>query len=115
MNKSHEESYDVELEGLMAEKTKVLSQAHAFTQMGLVQTAEPLWRTAAGFEERIAPRLDAIGRPSEAAVHRISAATCYQNAGEFVHAANLFKAALVGPLSDAARAEVEQFLKLCSN
>ena len=97
----------------MAEKTKMMSQAQAFTQMGLGKTAEPLWRAAAAMEERIAPRLDAIGRNREAAVHRISAATCYRNAGEFSQAANLFQAALAGPLTDGSRAEVEQFLEAC--
>ena len=113
MSKSKEKPYGPALEKLMAEKTKLLSQAQAFAQMGLAKTAEPLWRTAAALEERIAPRLDAIGRNREAAVHRISAATCYRNAGEFSQAANLYQAALAGPLTDASRAEVEQFLEAC--
>lgn len=113
MRKSKEKPYGPTLEKLMAEKTKVLSQAHAFAQMGLAQTAEPLWHTAAKLEERIAPRLDAIGRSREAAVHRISAGTCFRNAGEFSQAANLYQAALAGPLNDATRAEVEQLLEAC--
>ena len=113
MAKPKEKPYGPTLEKLMAEKTKVLSQAHAFAQMGLTETAEPLWHTAATLEERIAPRLDAIGRSREAAVHRISAATCYRNAGEFSQAANLFQAALAGPLNDGSRAEVEQLLEGC--
>ena len=113
MPKSKEKPYGPTLEKLMAEKTKVLSQAHAFAQMGLARTAEPLWHTAATLEERIAPRLDAIGRSREAAVHRISAATCYRNADEFSQAANLYQAALAGPLNDDARAEVEQLLEAC--
>lgn len=48
-------------------------------------------------------------------VHRISAATCYRNAGEFSQAANLYQAALAGPLNDASRAEVEQLLETCLN
>jgi len=113
MTKSKEKAYGPALERLMAEKTRVLSQAHAFAQMELAETAQPLWRSAASLEERIAPRLDAIGRTREAAVHRISAATCYRNAGQFSEAANLFQAALAGPLNHATRADVEQFLEEC--
>jgi hypothetical protein len=68
---------------------------------------------AASLEERIAPRLDALGRNREAALHRISAATCHRNAGQFSQAANLFQGALAGPLNDATRADVEQFLEEC--
>ena len=64
-------------------------------------------------EERIAPRLDALGRNREAALHRISAATCHRNAGQSSQAANLFQGALAGPLNDATRADVEQFLEEC--
>jgi hypothetical protein len=72
MSKSKAKPYRPALAKLMSEKTKVLSQAQAFAQMGLAQTAQPLWQTAGSLEERIAPRLDAIGRNREAAVHRIS-------------------------------------------
>lgn len=113
MSKSKEKPYGPALAKLMSEKTKVLSQAQAFAQMGLTQTAQPLWQTAGSLEERIAPRLDAIGRNREAAVHRISAATCYRNAGEFSMATNLFQAALAGPLNDASRADVERLLEEC--
>jgi hypothetical protein len=113
VSKSKEKPYGPGLERLMAEKTKLLSQAQAFSQMGLTETAQPLWRSAASLEERVAPRLDAIGRRREAALHRISAATCYRKAGEFSQAANLFQGALAGPLTAATRAEVEQFLEEC--
>ena len=113
MSKSKEKPYGPASAKLMSEKTKVLSQAQAFAQVGLTQTAQPLWQTAGSLEERIAPRLDAIGRNREAAVHRISAATCYRNAGEFSMATNLFQAALAGPLNDASRADVERLLEEC--
>ncbi len=41
-----------------------------------------LWTAAASCEERIAPLVDALGRPLEAAASRISAASCYQKAGD---------------------------------
>ncbi len=113
MSKSKEKPYGRALERLMTEKTKLLSQAQAFSQMGLTETARPLWRSAASLEEAVAPRLDAIGRSREAALHRISAATCHRNAGQFSQAANLFQGALAGPLNDATRADVERFLDGC--
>jgi hypothetical protein len=64
-------------------------------------------------EERIAPRLDAIGRSREAALHRVSAATCHRNAAQFFQAANLFQGALAGPLNDGTRADVQRFLDEC--
>ncbi len=113
MSKVKEKPYGPALERLMAEKTKMLSQAQAFAQMGLAQTAQPLWQMAGSLEERIAPRLDAIGRSREAAMHRVSAATCFRNAGELSQATNLFQAALAGPLDDSSRADIEQLLEEC--
>jgi hypothetical protein len=113
MRKSKEKPYGPFLERLMSEKSKLLSQAQAFAQMELTETAQPLWRSAASLEERIAPRLDALGRSREAALHRISAATCHRNAGQFSQAANLFQGALAGPLSEPTRADVEKFLEEC--
>lgn len=113
MSKSKEKPYGPALEKLMSEKTKMLSQAETFAQMGLAQTARPLWQTAGSLEEQIAPRLDAIGRNREAALHRISAATCYRKAGELSQATNLFQAALAGPLNAPSRADVEQLLEEC--
>ena len=70
------------VEALMAEKSAVLSQAEVLATLGMAQTAQPLWASAASFEERIASLLDADGQDLEAAVHRISAASCYEKAGD---------------------------------
>ena len=68
-----------EVEVLLAKKSAVLSKAQALTTMGLAETAQSLWESAAAYEERIASLLDAHGDGLEAAVHRISAASCYQH------------------------------------
>jgi hypothetical protein len=88
--------YTRQLKSLMAEKSTVLSKAQALAEMGMVETALPLWASAAAYEERIAPLLDALGRDLEAAVQRISAASCYYQAGDPSRAANLYRAALAG-------------------
>jgi hypothetical protein len=101
------------VEDLMAEKSAVLSQAQALTTMGMGQTAQPLWASAASLEERIASLLDAYGEDLEAAVHRISAASCHQKAGDLSRATNLYRAGLAGPLRPVTRKEVEAMLAEC--
>jgi hypothetical protein len=102
-----------QVEELLAQKAGILSKAQALTTMGLPETAQPLWASAASYEERIAALLDAHGESLEAAVHRISAASCYQKAGDPSRATNLFRAALAGPLRPATRSEVETMLTQC--
>ena len=64
-------------------------------------------------QERIAPLLDADGDALEAAVHRMSAASCYEKAGDPSRAANLYQAALAGRLRPVTRKEVEGMLAAC--
>ncbi len=102
-----------QLEELLAKKSGILSKAQTLTTIGLLETAEPLWAAAASYEERIASLLDAQGESLEAAVHRISAASCYQKAADPSRATNLYRAALAGPLREVTRHEVEQMLTEC--
>ena len=102
-----------QVEELLAKKAGALSKAQALTTMGLPETAQPLWASAASYEERIAALLDANGDSLEAAVHRISAASCYQKAGDPSRATNLYRAALAGPLRAVTRTEVEEMLTEC--
>jgi hypothetical protein len=97
----------------MAAKSAVLSKAQALATLGLSETAQPLWASAASYEERIASLLDAHGDEQEAAVHRISAASCYQKAGDASRATNLYRAALAGPLRPVTRKDVEGMLSEC--
>jgi hypothetical protein len=102
-----------QVETLLAEKSLVLSRAQALATMGLSDTAQTLWASAASYEERIASLLDAHGEEREAAVHRISAASCYQKAGDPSRATNLYRAALAGPLREVTRKDVETMLGEC--
>lgn len=101
------------VEQWLSEKSAILSKAQALTTMGLSETAQPLWLSAATYEERIASMLDANGDALEAAVHRVSAASCYQKAGDPSRATNLYRAALAGPLRETNRKEVEAMLAEC--
>lgn len=113
MSKRVSRPYSERVKDLMAEKSRVLSQAQSFADMGLHETALPLWSSAASYEERIAPLLETIGRDDEAAMHRVSAADCFEKCREWSRAANLYRAALAGPLSDTARSDVERKLSAC--
>ena len=97
----------------MNQKSEILSKAQALWEFGMTETAQPLWLSAANYEEYMAPILDALGRELEGAVHRISAASCYEKAGDPSKAVNLYRAALAGPLRDDTRQEVENMLSAC--
>ena len=113
MGQSKIQSYTKVIKDLMGEKSHILSKAHTLSEVGMVETVQPLWRSAAAYEEAIAPLLDGLGRELEAAVHRISAASCYQKAGDLIRAVNLYRAALAGPLRDDTRQEVDKMLTDC--
>ena len=113
MAKAKGRPYPQPVVDLLAEKTAVLSKAQALVAMGMPETALALWATAASYEERLAPLLETLGRDREAAVHRISAASCYQKAGDPSRAANLYRAALAGPLRSATRRDVRRMLAEC--
>jgi len=97
----------------MGETSGIIMKARALVAMGMPELAISAWLAAASGEEQVAPRLETIDRDQEAAVHRISAASCYQYAGELAKAINLYRAALAGPLSEDTRQEAEQFLATC--
>jgi hypothetical protein len=113
MTKAQAKPYPPSLLELMAAKTTVLLKARTFADMGMVETAQPMWTAAASYEERIAPLLDALGRNLEAAASRISAASCYQKGGDLSRAANLYQAALAAPLRPHTRRDVEAMLAGC--
>ena len=113
MPNSKAKPYTKILKETMHRKSEILSKAQAFSEVGMIETAQPLWRTAANYEEYIAPMLDALGRELEGAIHRISAASCYEKAGDPSRAVNLYRAALSGPLREDTRQEVENMLRAC--
>ncbi len=113
MAKAKSKRYPQAVLDLLAEKTAVLSKAQALVEMGMPETALPLWASAAAYEERLAPVLEKLGNEGEAAVHRISAACCYQKAGDRSRAVNLYRAALAGPLRATTRRDVQRMLADC--
>ena len=49
------------LKDLLANKSRILSQAQVFEDMGMTETAQPLWLAAASCEERLAPLMESAG------------------------------------------------------
>lgn len=113
MHKQKIQPYSKTLKEMMSQKSKILSQAQTLSDIGIPETAQVLWQSAAQHEEHIAPMLDVLGRELDATIHRISAASCYEKAGDLGRAVNLYRAALSGPLRDDTRVDVEKMLRGC--
>ena len=113
MAKAKAKPYPPSLLELMASKTAILMKARTYADMGMAETAQPMWTAAASCEERIAPLLDALCRNLEAAASRISAASCYQKGGDLSRVVNLYQAALAAPLRPNTRRDVEAMLAGC--
>ena len=113
MHNPKTQPYTKALKEIMNRKSHILSKAQALSNIGTSETAQALWLSAATYEEHIAPMLDVLGRELEGSMHRISAASCYEKAGELSRAVNLYRAALSGPLREDTRQEVENMLGAC--
>jgi hypothetical protein len=113
MAKAKSKPYPPSLLELMASKTAILLQARTLADLGMAETAQPVWTAAASCEERIAPLLDALGRTLEAAASRISAASCYHKGGDLSRAVNLYQAALAARLRPNTRRDAEAMLAVC--
>src|SRR5947209_4559479 len=113
MSKTKAKPYPPSLLERMAETSGIIMKARALVALGMPELALVAWLAAAAGEEQVAPRLETLGREQEAAVHRLSGASCYQHAGELAKAINLYRAALAGPLLEHTRKETEQLLAAC--
>jgi hypothetical protein len=113
MPKAKVRPYPQALLNLMTETSGAIMKARALVALGMPELAEAAWLAAAAGEEQVAPRLETLDRDQEAAVHRLSAASCYEHAGELAKAINLYQAALAGPLPEHTRTEAAQLLAAC--
>ena len=62
MPTSKTKPYTKTLKETMGRKSEILSKAEALWEIGMKETAQPIWLTAAAYEEQIAPMLDVLGR-----------------------------------------------------
>ncbi|MCI0377970.1 MAG: hypothetical protein L0215_10210 [Gemmataceae bacterium] len=101
------------IEKLLDEASWLVSHAQALEDYGRKE-ADAEWLRAGECEEEVACLLEGAGRVEEAAVHRVSSASCFEKVGAFARAATLFQATLsANLLSKRLRTEVEQRLERC--
>ena len=65
MHNPNAKPYTKTLKEIMSRKSNILSTAQSFWEIGMMEMAQPLWLSAATYEEHIAPMLDALGRELE--------------------------------------------------
>src|SRR5437899_11951176 len=96
------------LEGMLDEASWLLSHAQALTDYGRQEEAAAELARAADCEEQVACLLEADGQEHEAAIHRVSAASCFEKLGRYARAVTLLHAALSVTLPADYRARIEQ-------
>jgi hypothetical protein len=101
------------IDHMLGEASWLLSHAQALTDYGRKDEASAEWERAAQCEEQVACLLDSDGQELEAAIHRVSAASCYEKRGQYTRAVTLLRAGLGGPLHHEYRGRVEQLLVRC--
>jgi hypothetical protein len=101
------------IDQMLGEASWLLSHAQALADYGRPEEAAAELARAAGCEEQVACLLDADGQELEAAIHRVSAASCCERLGQYTRAVTLLRAALAAPLHDDYRARNEQQLASC--
>jgi tetratricopeptide (TPR) repeat protein len=101
------------IEQMLDEASWLLSHARALGDYQRYEEAAAELTRAADCEEQAASLLDADGQELEAAIHRVSAASCWEKLGQYTRAVTLFKAALAAPLHDDYRARVHQLFADC--
>lgn len=98
------------IDHMLGEASWLLSHAQALTDYGRQEEAAAEWARAAACEEQASCLLDADGQEREAAIHRVSAASCCEKLGQYARAVTLLRAAHPAPLPDDYRVQVEQQL-----
>ena len=97
----------------LGEASWLLSHAEALADYGRKEEASAELMRAASCEEQVACLLDAADRDQEAVVHRVSAAACHTQVGQYARAVTLLRAALSATLQEDYRRSIEQQLVQC--
>ncbi len=101
------------LERMQGKASWLISHAQALGDYGLHEEECAELARAAMCEEQVACLLERNGQERDAAIHRVSAASCYQQIGQFTRAVTLLRAALSAQLLPKHRADVEKLLQRC--
>lgn len=98
------------LDQMLGEASLLLSHAQALSAYRRPEEAAVEWGWAAACEEQVACLLEADGQENEAAIHRVSAASCCEKLGQFIRAVTFLRAALSTSLPDEYRGRVQKQL-----
>lgn len=101
------------IDQMLGEASWLLSHAQALGDYGRYEEAAAEQARAALCEEQVACLLDAAGQEREAAIHRVSGASCYEKLRHYPRAVTLLRAALAADLPDPYRDRVRQQLTAC--
>jgi hypothetical protein len=101
------------MDRMLGEASWLLSHAQALADYGRREEAAAEWTRAADCAEQVACLLEAAGQGREAAIQRVSAASCHEKLGQHARAVTLLHAALANELPADYRARVEQQLARC--
>jgi tetratricopeptide (TPR) repeat protein len=96
------------VENMLDEASWLLSHAQALTDYGRSEEARAELARAAACEEQLASLLEADAQELDAAIHRVSAASCHEKLGQYGRAVTLLRAALSAELPDEFRARADQ-------
>lgn len=98
------------IDSLVGEASWLLTHADGLTFEARHEEAQAEWQRAADSAGQAACLLDAAGRHAEAAVQRVSAASCLSKVGRHVEAVSLLRAALSAPVSKPYQQRVAKLL-----
>jgi hypothetical protein len=101
------------IDQMQGEASWLLSHAQALADYGRNEDVAAEWARAAACTEEVACLLETEGQDREAAIQRVSAASCHEKLGQHARALTLLHAALSILLPDDYRARVEQQLARC--
>jgi len=101
------------LQEAIRDASRHVSNAMSLVVFAAKEEVDAAWHQAAVKEELAAYLLEAEGKELEAAVHRISAASCYEDIGDYARAITLLRAALSVKLRPVYRIKIENQLKDC--
>jgi hypothetical protein len=108
MNRSKSKRTPAFLDNMLGEASWLISHADALEVYKRKEEAAAEWGRAAACEEQVASLLEADGQENEAAIHRVSAASCLEKIGQYVRAVTLLRAALSTELPSEYLARVKR-------
>ncbi len=113
MSRRSDKQLNERIDEMLAEASWLLSHAEALSAYDRTKEAPVEWARAAACEEQVACLLEAANRQGEAAIHRVSTASCHERLGQFAQAVTLLRAALSTLPNGKFRSDVEQQLARC--